>query len=238
MDEPPREPLTVWQFLLRHVAWIAIGSLLLFAVGGVLVVWLPYQREQRIARMIESSGGNVEYRYCGPGWIPESVAERLSFLSRIELVCGLNHAVSAELISELRSLTYLETLDLGFTQITDSGLEHLKGLTNLKLLSLNNTQITDEGLKHLKGMTSLNMLALNNTQITDEGLKHLKGMTSLQTLTLQNTKVTDAGLEHLKGLSSLQFLLIDNTQVTAEGRAMLRKALPGCTTDPSLPHSL
>ena len=214
MDETPREPLTVWQFLLRHVAWIAIGSLLLFAVGGVLVVWLPYQREQRIARMIESSGGNVEYRYCGPGWIPESVAERLSFLSRIELVCGLNHAVSAELISELRSLTYLETLDLGFTQITDSGLEHLKGLTNLKLLSL------------------------NNTQITDEGLKHLKGMTSLQTLTLQNTKVTDAGLEHLKGLSSLQFLLIDNTQVTAEGRAMLRKALPGCTTDPSLPHSL
>ncbi|MCX7421860.1 MAG: hypothetical protein NT013_20250 [Planctomycetia bacterium] len=54
MDEIPRDLVKASPFVLRHFVWIAIGALVLVAIGGVLSVWLPYQREQRIARMIES----------------------------------------------------------------------------------------------------------------------------------------------------------------------------------------
>ncbi len=37
-------------------------------------------------------------------------------------------------------------LSLGFTEITDAGLEHLRGLTQLEVLSLDGTRATGAGL--------------------------------------------------------------------------------------------
>ena len=86
MSETSRDSVKASQFVLRHFGWIAICAVLLVAVGGALVVWLPYQREQRVARMIESHGGDVAYQYCGPDWIPQSLKDRLRFLDQIQSV--------------------------------------------------------------------------------------------------------------------------------------------------------
>jgi hypothetical protein len=43
-----------------------------------------------------------------------------------------------------------QSIDLSYTQVTDSGLEHLKGLTNLEWLDVNKTQITDARLADLE----------------------------------------------------------------------------------------
>lgn len=234
MSETSREPVKVPPFLVRHFVWIAIGSLLLLAVGGVLVVWMPYQREQRIARMIQADGGGVGFRYCGPDWIPESVVDRLPFIKRITGVYGMRPpGVSAETLLELGSLTHLESLELMHTFVTDASLVHLNELTYLEALWLNDTPVTDAGLVHLKGQTSLGALFLNDTHVTDAGLVHLKGLSNLKVLCLTDTPVTNAGLVHLKELTSLYKLDLHNTQVTAEGRAMLRKALPSCKIEPS-----
>ncbi|MFP6610941.1 MAG: hypothetical protein VB835_01430, partial [Pirellulales bacterium] len=79
------------------------------------------------------------------------------------------------------------TVRLGFSKITDAGLEHLKGLTELKELLLYNTKITDAGLEHLKGLTNLELLIIRHTQVTDAGLEHLKGLTELEVLDLSDT---------------------------------------------------
>lgn len=255
MNETPREPVKTLPFLLRHFVLFAIGSLLLVAVGGVLSIWLPYQREQQTARRIRSLDAGVGFGYSGPDGIPQSVVDCVPFLMRITYVSGIDEPV--ELLSELGSLTRLETLVLRNTSVTDAELKHLKGLAFLRVLDLTNTPATDAGLAHFKGLTSLQNLDLENTQVTDAGLEHLKGLTNLgsldlfgtqvtgpglanlkglahlQFLDLNNTQVTDTGLEHLKGLTTLRQIKLYNTQVTAEGRAMLRKALPSCQIKPS-----
>ena len=63
MNEPFHEPLTVWRFVRRHFVRIMIGTVLVGAVYGALLVWVPYQREQRIANEILDFGGEVEFRY-------------------------------------------------------------------------------------------------------------------------------------------------------------------------------
>ena len=208
MEATTDERLMVWQFLRRYFVRIVIGSVLAVAVYGLLTVWMPYQREQRIAREIRLQGGDVAIRNFGPNWMPQSVKGRLPCFYRIWDVRFPVQVESTKLLSEL-------------------GL-----LTSLKVLRLDHTQVTDTGLGQLKGLTSLELLDLGNTQVTDAGLEDLKGLTGLEGLDLSCTQVTDAGLEHLKGLPSLKWLRLGNTQVAAEGRSMLRKALPGCRIFP------
>lgn len=258
MDETSRETVTVWQFLRRHFVWIVVGAILVLATYGMLIVWMPYQREQRIASEIQASGATVDFRYSGPDWVSESVRHHLPFLDRIRGIGRLDQAAAPALFSELGSLTSLDVLYLQSTQVTDDGLEHLKGLTNLYALDLLDTQITDAGMEHLKRLTRLNDLRLTGTRVTDAGLEYLKGLASLERLDLSETKITDVGVEHLKGLTRLCELRLGGTQitdaglehlkgltilellelegciqVTPEGREMLRKSLPNCKIEPN-----
>ena len=251
MDETAHETTKVLQFLRRHFVRIVIGAVLAVAIYGMLTVWMPYQREQRIARTIdESDDGLTNWRYFGPNWIPLSVRHRLPFLDRIASIQLLGTSTSAlsELgsltslqeviltgpqftdasLEHLKGLTNLEVLRIWDTQVTDSGLQQLKGLANLKVLHLNTTLVTDAGLEHLKGLTKLSELGLSMTKVTGPGFEHLKGLTNLKTLVLKFTQMTDAGLEHLKGLTNLEELYLTNTHVTAKGRASLSTALPNC----------
>jgi hypothetical protein len=50
----------------------------------------------------------------------------------------------------VEGMTGLKTLGLGYTEITDFGLEHLYGLTKLQTLYLTNTKVTGAGVKALR----------------------------------------------------------------------------------------
>lgn len=254
MDDIPHEPV-VWRFVRANFVRIVIGVVLASAIYGVLCVWMPYKREQRIVRKIDSLGGYIKFQDCGPSW-----ATSTGLFYRIaEVNLQVNRrgkAVPTDLYSDLGSLRNLCELNLQDTQLTDAELEHLKVLTSLQVLRLENTQVTDIGLQHLKGMKNLHYLGLQRTQTSDVGLQHLEGLTNLSELRLDRTKVTDAGLEHLKGLKrlkginlsytqitdiglehlkslqSLKGLDLGHTKVTPEGRASLRKELHGCLIMP------
>ena len=232
MEETSDDSMKVLRFIRRNVVRIVIGAVLVMAVYGALLVWVPYQREQRIAKEIQAYGGEVGFQYCGPTWIPKFMRDRTTLFSRATYLSLDDTQVTDAGLEHLKGLTSLRSLFLGDTYVTDAGLEHLKGLTNISLLRLNNTRVTDAGLEHLKGLTNLASLYLAHTQVTDAGLERLKGLTKLTILDLCNTQFTDAGLEHLNGLTNLNVLALNETRSTAEGRAMLRKSLPNCEIKP------
>ena len=174
MNEPFPELLTVWRFIRRYFVRIVIGAVLVAMVYGALLVWVPYQREQRIIKEIEAYGGGAHWEYFGPDWIPQSMRDRTTLFSRVTDV-GLGMQGNDANLEHLNGLTNLSWLNIQGTQVTDAGLEQLKELSNLKHLDLNdNIHVTDAGLEHLKGLTNLVYLDLNDTQVTAEGRAMLR----------------------------------------------------------------
>jgi hypothetical protein len=55
----------------------------------------------------------------------------------------------------------------------------------------------------------------------------LPAFTDLEELWLQDYPISDDGLRHLRGLRNLRQLYVNGTKTTDEGRAQLRKAIPG-----------
>ena len=174
MDETPREPVMVWQFVRRHFARIVIGAVLVVVVSTIVFVWLPYLREQRVARKIEAHGGYVSFEYVGPTWVPLALENRLPIWNRVDAVILENQAVPSDLFSELETLTNPYMLYLYNSEFTDTGLEPLKRLKVLIRLDLRKNRITDAGLEHLKELTSLEVLDLNETETTEVGRDMLR----------------------------------------------------------------
>ena len=158
--------------------------------------------------------------------------EQLRDMSELEtLDLGFCEKITDTGLAHLKEMTNLETLGLsGCEKITDAGLVYLKAMAKLQSVNLLETPITAAGLIHLTGLTKLQGLYLMETPITDAGLVHLKGMTSLRHLALINClNITDAGLVHLKRLTKLQGLNLYGCQIiTDSGVAELQKALPNC----------
>ena len=112
------------------------------------------------------------------------------------------------------NLAGLTQLNLGWTKVSDAGLDHFKGCKNLTALLLNHTQVTDVGLAHFKDCKELTGLDLAWTQVTAAGLAHFKDCKNLGFLGLSGTQVTDAGLAHFKNCKNMANLFFDHTKVT------------------------
>ena len=171
MEETPREAMLVWHFMRRHFVRIVIVTVLVAAVSTIVVVWLPYLREQRVARKVEAHGGAVAFDYVGPTWVPPALEDRLPIWNRVGIVILDNQAapLPPDLIAELKTLTNPFHLILNNSEYTDAELEPLGRLKVLYRLDLQKCRITNAGLEHLKGLTNLEFLDLNETETTPEG---------------------------------------------------------------------
>jgi hypothetical protein len=95
-------------------------------------------------------------------------------------------------------------------------------------LNLGFSQVTDTDLEHLKELNEVQALYLNSTYISDAGLENLKWLPDLQSLGLANTRITDAGLQHVRRLAKLRGVNITLTDATNEGAEKLKQTLPNC----------
>ncbi len=121
-------------------------------------------------------------------------------------------------------LTKLERLELAHTQITDATLQRLKAVTGLKTLNLTATRITDAGLVQVGRFTTLQVLLLDQTGISAEGLTNQKSLTELQHLSLSENKgVNDIGVASLRRLKKLRYLTLRGSQVTDAGIGQLKE---------------
>jgi hypothetical protein len=227
---------------------------------------LEQARKQRAAvDAIRRMGGVVYYDYQvyfdksqnapppGPEWLRERFGvDFIATVQEVFLSDSLDDAGLQQLDEHFKALPRLETLGIGGTNVTDTGLKHLAGLSQVKRLSIWGTSITDSGLEHIQGLTQLESLVIRETAITDAGLRrlaglkhltrldltktkitgpglrHLEGLENLKLLHLGQTKITDAGLEYLTGFHHLKELYLGDTHVTEEGVKKLREALPNC----------
>ena len=176
MDEAPREPVMVWQFVRRHFVRIVIGAVLVAVVSTIVFVWMPYRREQRVARKVEAHGGAVAFDYVGPSWVPPALEDRLPIWNRVGVVILDNQAapLPPDLIAELETLTNPFHLILDNSEYTDAGLEPLGRLKVLYRLDLKKCRITNAGLEHLKGLTNLEFLDLTETETLPDGRDMLR----------------------------------------------------------------
>jgi hypothetical protein len=197
--------------------------MVLVLVFGVGFGWLAFQVQR--TQVEQKAATAIEEL---GGWVefrPASGDDLSGYVTGVQLG---DTQVTDTGLAHLRGLTQLRWLYLHNTQVSDAGLAHLGGLTQLVNLDLDNAQVSDLGLVHLRGLTNIRILSLNNTQVSDAGLLHLRGLTQLQALGLARTQVSDAGLEYLRGLTQLRHLFLNNTRVTDASVAELQKALPNC----------
>jgi hypothetical protein len=223
------KPTRRWyQFSLKTL--LVVLTLLCLGPGGYVAYEQAKARRQKVAvGVIEELGGSVEYDQTVPARsaMVRQILGDESFGNVNTVSLGWRQVSDADLV-HLAEITKLKTLWLGQTDVTDAGLVHLADQKALVSLSLTKTKVTDAGLVHLVSLTGLTELWLDNTQVADAGLVHLSRLTGLKKLYLTNTKVTDAGLIHLVGLTKLEKVSLENTQVSDAGVAELQKALPKC----------
>lgn len=116
----------------------------------------------------------------------------------------------------LSGVPALEWLDIGWVQVTDTGLDHLAALTNLRHLAMGGNKLTDTSLQFLRQMPQIEYLdvggmqrtdsGLWSLQLTDAGMQAIGAVTELRELRLAGTAVNGRGLESLKPLAKLQRL--------------------------------
>jgi Leucine-rich repeat (LRR) protein len=111
----------------------------------------------------------------------------------------------------LAGITTIEWLDIGWAQVTDTGLDHLSSLTNVRSLTMGGNKLTDSALQFLRQMPQIEYLDIGGTQRTDSGLWSLL--------------LTDAGVQAIATVTELRELRLAGTNVTGRGLAML-KSLP------------
>ncbi|MBU3101773.1 MULTISPECIES: leucine-rich repeat domain-containing protein [Clostridium] len=143
----------------------------------------------------------------------------ISDISGIEYLTNLKvlflHNTNINDISQLKGLTNLTQIDLGFTimksgegtgtNITD--ISALKGLTNLTQLNLPYNNITD--ISALKGLSNLTDIDLSHNKI--ENLEPLRNLTNLKGLSLVDNQITN--IEPLSELTNLTGISLADNQI-------------------------
>lgn len=118
--------------------------------------------------------------------------------------------------SEIGGLQNLESVDLSGTLVTDTTLHRLADLPELKRLKLAGTGITNAGLKELAVVTLSGELDLSSTLVTGDGLRSLNG-SEVSVLRLADTKIKDDDLESLKSWPRLHTIDLSGMLVTGSG---------------------
>lgn len=106
----------------------------------------------------------------------------------------------------------LNSLDLGFTKLSEVGVATLKELKNLDFLTLANLPARNETISSLASLSRLIDLDISGTQVTDGIVAILKNAKKLEQLSLSRTTLSKEELIQLGSLHSLYSLNLSETK--------------------------
>ncbi|XP_052887855.1 receptor-like protein 13 isoform X3 [Gossypium arboreum] len=143
-----------------------------------------------------------------------------SAFNNLEILVLTQNYFNDSILSKLKSLTNLKTLELNFNSI--KSLRHFQGekvqpMMNIEVLNLDYNFLNNNDLAYLKGLSSLKSLSIGGNQlegaagITD-GERPLN-LTNLEELNLDENSFTNNLLAQLSGFSNLKSSSIRNNQL-------------------------
>lgn len=127
-----------------------------------------YQQRQELVSRIEAAGGactlqpadSYLYEYG------EDFAEILRKLSSVRMTGGdVSDSALAWLQDENPALPEIRLLDLGGSQVTDSGLERIAALPGLRCADLRQSRVSAEAFDHLSSLPELEWVHVGGTQV-------------------------------------------------------------------------
>jgi hypothetical protein len=172
---------------------VATGVMIVAAIG--LRFGLPIYRQQAVIREIEHFNGSVQFHRLGPEWLREWVGEKrmewfdepwhvvfwcdeatLKRRSRFggAIIPTTGPLIDDEALACVLGLPNLKSLDLAFSNVSDSGIEHVSRLQNLEALRLEGSDVSNLSIPVLSRMRSLKKLNIEHTQITKSGRRKLE----------------------------------------------------------------
>lgn len=154
--------------------------------------------------------------------------EQLSRLTKLRHLHLTDTDLSDAGMAKLASLRNLESLWVGYNQVTDSGGINLRPLKKLRRLNVGWTDIGDQTVEAVAKHANLLFLDLSHTSITNYAVSYLTDLKELKVLRLNQTAVNDECLPYLGELQSLERLEVQETKLSAEGIRALKMMLPKC----------
>lgn len=190
--------------------------------------WLsPNGRRRRVAEWVLKSGGKVSILGDGSA---RGMIEKVDDLPDGQFhltMLGLNGpSTNDATLARLAEITDSDVLDtpfqlqIGYSKVTDRGLQHLAKIANLVDLQCNSTQVTNAGVTMLREVApQLRALNVGNSNVTDAGLAELPLFPLLKSVSVG--PVTDKSVESLAQISGLGALGLYQGTLTGQGLAKL-----------------
>lgn len=116
----------------------------------------------------------------------------------------------------------------GSKEICDRDLKVLLAFKQLEVLNLGFTPVTNAGMQHIGAISSLKSVNLEGTVIDDLGVACLTGLTELEELILDGTNITDSCIDEIVKHSKLRYVHVRKTNVSGNGASRIMRQLPRC----------
>ncbi len=133
-------------------------------------------------------------------------------------------------LRKLCDFPWLERIHLGYTKITDRGIEQLSPLQQVRELDLAYAEnITDVAMTHVLGWRNLEHLNLRGTKVTSFVFEHISQLRGLKSLSVAHTRVTDDRFDLLGDLEALERLEFGGNKMSGSALRLL-KLIPSLTS--------
>jgi hypothetical protein len=119
-------------------------------------------------------------------------------------------------------------IDFHFLPVADREVQSLTAFSELRRLEIGGSDVTDSGLAALEKLPFLRRLSLQGALISDDALPVLAQVRDLVELDLDDTDVSNVGLKELLSLRHLRRLSLRGTLVTPDAVERFEKLRPGC----------
>ncbi|KAM3734110.1 hypothetical protein ACB098_11G190000 [Castanea mollissima] len=146
------------------------------------------------------------------GWVPNEGFERLSALSKLEVLHLEYNNFNDSILSSLSGIASLKELYLGYNNLNGSiPIQDSNILTKLQLLDLSGNDFSAQVLESLTAFPSLKTLDLLNNKLEGSfSTKELSNLSNLEQLKLDGSSIDKSLLRKIGVMTSLNVLAVSN----------------------------
>jgi len=208
---------------------LIVTTIFCFWLG--LVAYRAHEQGAAVATLRNLGVRSIKYDpRPGSGWEPlwlrEAVGDGFfANVTEVELYDEVTSEKLPKIVTQLRRLPKLNSVNLWDAKITDDDLALLRPLTQIQqvFLYFQRQPVTGEGLQHLTSMSNIRQLTLLGTSVSPRASESFSNFENLESLHISGPAARDEGLEELASCPRLQNLTLDSCNSSTQGlRAVAR----------------